>query len=70
VYRGKTPVSFADRTCSIFCLLSMLSIAPQLRGMAEKERRRSVILFFFSNGSTVPWKPRTPHFSRLHDHTF
>jgi hypothetical protein len=27
-------------------------------------------LFFFSNGSTAPWGPRPPHFSRLHDHTF
>jgi hypothetical protein len=26
-------------------------------------------LFFFS-GSTAPWGPRPPHFSRLHDHTF
>jgi hypothetical protein len=25
--------------------------------------------FFFSNGSTAPWGPRPPHFSRLHDHT-
>jgi hypothetical protein len=25
---------------------------------------------FFSNGSTAPWGPRPPHFSRLHDHTF
>jgi hypothetical protein len=24
---------------------------------------------FFFNGSTAPWGPRTPHFSRLHDHT-
>jgi hypothetical protein len=24
---------------------------------------------FFSNGSTAPWGPRPPHFSRLHDHT-
>jgi hypothetical protein len=25
----------------------------------------------FSNGSTAPWGPRSPHFfSRLHDHTF
>jgi hypothetical protein len=22
------------------------------------------------NGSTAPWGPRPPHFSRLHDHTF
>jgi hypothetical protein len=22
----------------------------------------------FSNGSTAPWGPRPPHFSRLHDH--
>jgi hypothetical protein len=22
------------------------------------------------NGSTAPWGPRLPHFSRLHDHTF
>jgi hypothetical protein len=26
--------------------------------------------FFPSNGSTAPWGPRPPHFSRLHDHTF
>jgi hypothetical protein len=25
---------------------------------------------FFFNGSTAPWGPRPPHFSRLHDHTF
>jgi hypothetical protein len=25
--------------------------------------------FFFSYGSTAPWGPRPPHFSRLHDHT-
>jgi hypothetical protein len=25
--------------------------------------------FFFFNGSTAPWGPRPPHFSRLHDHT-
>jgi hypothetical protein len=24
---------------------------------------------FFSNGSTAPWGPRPPHFSRFHDHT-
>jgi hypothetical protein len=24
---------------------------------------------FFFNGSTAPWGPRQPHFSRLHDHT-
>jgi hypothetical protein len=24
---------------------------------------------FFSNGSTAPWGPNPPHFSRLHDHT-
>jgi hypothetical protein len=24
----------------------------------------------FFNGSTAPWGPRPPHFSRLHDHTF
>jgi hypothetical protein len=24
---------------------------------------------FFPNGSTAPWGPRPPHFSRLHDHT-
>jgi hypothetical protein len=23
----------------------------------------------FPNGSTAPWGPRPPHFSRLHDHT-
>jgi hypothetical protein len=27
------------------------------------------VLSFFSNGSTAPWGPRPPHFSRLHDHT-
>jgi hypothetical protein len=25
---------------------------------------------FFLNGSTAPWGPRPPHFSRIHDHTF
>ena len=25
--------------------------------------------YFFSNGSTAPWGPRPPHFSRLHNHT-
>jgi hypothetical protein len=25
------------------------------------------VIFFF-NGSTAPWGPRPPHFSRLHDH--
>jgi hypothetical protein len=25
---------------------------------------------FFSNGSTAPWGPRPPHFSRFHDHIF
>jgi hypothetical protein len=25
--------------------------------------------FFVSNGSTAPWGPKPPHFSRLHDHT-
>jgi hypothetical protein len=25
--------------------------------------------FFSPNGSTAPWGPRPPHFSRLHDHT-
>ena len=28
------------------------------------------IWFSFFNGSTAPWRPRPPHFSRLHDHTF
>ena len=23
----------------------------------------------FFNGSTAPWRPRPPHFLRLHDHT-
>jgi hypothetical protein len=27
-------------------------------------------IYIFSNGSTAPWGPRPPHFSRLHDHTF
>jgi hypothetical protein len=27
-------------------------------------------LFFFPNGSTAPWGPMQPNFSRLHDHTF
>jgi hypothetical protein len=26
--------------------------------------------FFSPNGSAAPWGPRTPHFSRRHDHTF
>jgi hypothetical protein len=29
----------------------------------------NIFLHFFSNGSTAPWGPRPPHFSRLHDHT-
>jgi hypothetical protein len=29
----------------------------------------SVIEVFFFNGSTAPWGPMPPHFSRLHDHT-
>jgi hypothetical protein len=29
-----------------------------------------ITAIFFSNGSTAPWGPRPPHFSRLHDHTF
>jgi hypothetical protein len=27
-------------------------------------------MYFFSNGSTAPWGPRPPQFSRLHNHTF
>jgi hypothetical protein len=30
--------------------------------------QRLTPIFFFS-GSTAPWGPRPPHFSRLHDHT-
>jgi hypothetical protein len=26
-------------------------------------------LSLFFNGSSAPWRPRPPHFSRLHDHT-
>ena len=28
-----------------------------------------VRIVFFFNGSTAPWGPTPPHFSRLHDHT-
>jgi hypothetical protein len=39
-----------------------------LSGCAERNAL-SGLLIFFSYGSTAPWGPRPPHFSRLHDHT-
>jgi hypothetical protein len=30
---------------------------------------KAVVVKIFFNGSTAPWGPRPPHFSRLHDHT-
>jgi hypothetical protein len=30
----------------------------------------ALIEYIFFNGSTAPWGPRPPQFSRLHDHTF
>jgi hypothetical protein len=29
-----------------------------------------IVTFFYFNGSTAPWGPRPPHFSRLHNDTF
>jgi hypothetical protein len=34
----------------------------------DDERPQSGCLEFFFNGSTAPWGPRQPYFSRLHDH--
>jgi hypothetical protein len=38
-------------------------------GPSRQNVYRGMYTFFF-NGSTAPWGPRPPHFSRLHDHTF
>jgi hypothetical protein len=42
-----------------------LSTVPSMLPTHISYRRRCS---FFSNGSTAPWGPRPPHFSRLHDH--
>jgi hypothetical protein len=48
---------------------SFVSIIPsKIYAYSVINNERCTRLFFF-NGSTAPWGPRPPHFSRLHDHT-
>jgi hypothetical protein len=35
----------------------------------QPPQRKKTLPTFFSNGSTAPWGPRSPQFSRLHYHT-
>jgi len=39
VYRGKAPIFFGDGTCSVSCLLSMLSTALQ----SQRSKRESML---------------------------
>jgi hypothetical protein len=41
---------------------------PAVRRTTELINSQNLNLFLF-NGSTAPWGPRPPQFSRLHDHT-
>jgi hypothetical protein len=63
--------SHGDTSHNMAKNLNDASISTGLRVL----RKRSspglrLVAFFFFNGSTSPWGPRPPHFSRLHDHTF
>jgi hypothetical protein len=53
-------------------LLTTIFQSPQDNNLNTRTTLYSILFLlcvFFFNGSTAPWGPRPPHFSRLHDHT-
>jgi hypothetical protein len=76
-YRGISLLSTTYKILSNILLSKLTPSAEEIIGdhQCGSRRNRSAtdlifcIRLFFSNGSTAPWGPRPPHFSRLHDHT-